>query len=145
MDAFEAISMPDSAALSVRKRFKLAEANRALPLVQRIVTDIVREYARLRELHRLCREYDTQGDATRAEQTREQYMIVTDKLTGLRDELEEIGCELKDYALGLVDFPARIDGRDMLLCWKLGESRVEHWHGLDAGFGGRQPVDPNWE
>jgi hypothetical protein len=144
MDAFEAISLPDSSAVSNHKRFSVAEANRALALVRRIVVDIVREYAMLRELHSECGRSDAAGDQSRAEDLRRQYAVVTDRLSGLREELEDIGCELKDYSAGLVDFPCRIDGRDILLCWMLGEERVSYWHEMDTGFAGRQPVGSEW-
>lgn len=144
MDAFEAISMPAQSAILMNKRFTVAEANRAIPLVRRIVIDIVREYARLNELHRECRKYDAEGDSGRTEELRGQYALVTDRLSALREELEEIGCELKDYSVGLVDFPARVDNRDILLCWMLGEERIAHWHESDAGFTGRQPIDNEW-
>lgn len=145
MDAFEAISLPDSSPLSCRKRFTLAEANRAITLVQRIVTDIVREYARLRELHSTCRKYEADGETARAEEVRGQYAAVTDRLSALREELEEIGCELKDYASGLVDFPSSLDGRDVMLCWMLGEGKIGHWHEAQSGAGKRHPIGSEWD
>lgn len=145
MDAFEAISLPESSALTFRKRFTLTEANRAITLVRRIVADIVREYAHLRELHAACRTFDAQGDTARAEEARGRYANSTDRLSSLREELEEIGCELKDYSCGLVDFPATFSGRDVLLCWMLGEEKVSHWHEVDAGAAGRQPIGSDWE
>ena len=144
MDAFEAISLPESSAMPTHKRFSVAQANRALSLVQRIVLDIVREYAHLRELHSECGRLDAAGEAARAEELRGQYALVTDRLSALREELDEVGCELKDYAAGLVDFPASIDGRDIVLCWMLGEERVSYWHDLGTGFAGRQPIDSDW-
>jgi hypothetical protein len=62
------------------------------------------------------------------------------KLEDFVDELSEIGCELKDYQMGLIDFVGRHEGRDIYLCWKLGEESITHWHELDSGFAGRQPV-----
>ena len=56
------------------------------------------------------------------------------------DELSEIGCELKDYQIGLIDFTGRYQGRDICLCWKLGEETITHWHELNSGFAGRKPV-----
>lgn len=64
-------------------------------------------------------------------------------LSEFRETLEEIcqeGCELKDLESGLIDFPTIWEGREILLCWKLGESEVEHWHELEAGFDGRQSL-----
>jgi hypothetical protein len=52
------------------------------------------------------------------------------------------GAIVKDVDLGLVDFPARREGEEILLCWRLGEEEVAHWHGLDEGFAGRKPLDP---
>jgi len=145
MDAFEAISLPDAAAASERKVFSVAKANQALTLVRRIVTDIVREYRRLQELHHRCEQLDQGGAPAEAEAAREEYAAVTDRLSELRDELQEIGCELKDYALGLVDFPAIRDQREILLCWKLGEERIGFWHEPDRGFPSRRPIPEDWE
>jgi hypothetical protein len=54
--------------------------------------------------------------------------------------LEAAGVQVKDMDEGLVDFPARHAGRDILLCWKVGEPAVSYWHGLDEGFAGRKPL-----
>lgn len=140
MDAFEAISLPESSSLSSRKFFSVAEANRSLVLVRRIVADIVAEYRRLRELHDTCLRLDSEGDVAAAEKVRGQYAAATDRLAALREELEEVGCELKDYGQGLVDFPARLKDRAILLCWKYDEESVDFWHEADAGFAGRQPI-----
>jgi len=57
------------------------------------------------------------------------------------DELGSIGVELKDYESGLIDFPGRHQGRDIYLCWKLGEDKVTHWHELHSGYAGRQSTN----
>ena len=54
--------------------------------------------------------------------------------------LEGIGLHLKDLENGILDFPTRMFGRDVYLCWRLGEERVAYWHDMDAGFAGRQPL-----
>jgi hypothetical protein len=56
-------------------------------------------------------------------------------------EIDEIGVQVKDLESGLLDFPCRVDDEIVLLCWRLGESSIEHWHTLEAGFKGRQPLD----
>lgn len=141
MDAFEAVSLPASSAVSGKRLFSPAEADRALVLVRRIVADIARNYRRLRELHDKYQRLDQQGDLLDAEQTRQAYVAVTDRLAELREELEDVGCELKDFEMGLVDFPSIRNGREVCLCWKLGEESVAHWHETDAGFTGRKPLD----
>ena len=140
MDAFEAVSLPESSSLAGRKFFSLAEADRALTLVRRIVVDVVRDYKQLRKLHAACRTYDARGNDVEAEEARHRYAAVTDHLSELNEELEKIGCELKDYRIGLVDFPARIEGREVCLCWKLGEEKVGYWHEVTAGHAARRPV-----
>jgi hypothetical protein len=56
-------------------------------------------------------------------------------------EIDAIGVQVKDLESGLLDFPFRLDEEVVLLCWKLGETSIEHWHTMESGFKGRQPVD----
>ena len=56
-------------------------------------------------------------------------------------EIDTIGVQVKDLDTGLLDFPCRVDDEIVLLCWRLGESSIEHWHTMEAGFKGRQPLD----
>ncbi len=64
----------------------------------------------------------------------------------IREALEKIhatGCIVKDLEVGLLDFPSRIEGEDVYLCWKLGEDRIRFYHRQDEGFAGRKPIDPD--
>jgi hypothetical protein len=65
----------------------------------------------------------------------------TERVTALGQELADVGCEPKDLASGLVDFPAMFEGRKVWLCWKLDEPEVAWWHERDSGFAGRRPID----
>ncbi len=56
-------------------------------------------------------------------------------------EIDAIGVQLKDLDGGLLDFPCRLDDQVVLLCWRMGEPAIEHWHTVEAGFKGRQPLD----
>jgi hypothetical protein len=56
-------------------------------------------------------------------------------------EIDAIGVQVKDLEAGLLDFPCRVDDEVVLLCWRMGEPAIEHWHTMEAGFRGRQPVD----
>jgi hypothetical protein len=56
-------------------------------------------------------------------------------------EIDSIGVQVKDLDIGLLDFPCLVDGKIILLCWKLGEQSITHWHGTTEGFAGRKPVD----
>jgi len=128
----------------MRTRFSVEDANRTLPLVRRIVSDAVRDYWRWQEK---VREYEEVAanrlvnqpneDADRLE--REAQQIASD-IDGYMAEIRELGVEMKGFDTGLVDFPAEMDGRPVLLCWQLGEESVQYWHEEDAGFAGRRPL-----
>lgn len=127
------------------RHFTLDEANRTLPLVTRIVADITAEY---REWRELVRRYEIvaggskadEGESTEQIRLRDAIDRVARRVTVYVDELQQIGCILKGFEDGVVDFPARFDGRDVSLCWKLGEPEVGHWHEVHAGYSGRQPI-----
>jgi hypothetical protein len=103
--------------LSDVRFFDLEEANRQLPLVRRIVADIMSAY--------------------RTDQR--------DEVQALVDELHELGCHFKGFEGGLVDWYSYYAGRPVFLCWKQGEEMIEFWHQTDAGFRGRQPILPGQE
>ena len=56
-------------------------------------------------------------------------------------EIDAAGVQVKDLDVGLLDFPCELEDRVILLCWKLGEPKIAHWHGEDEGFAGREPID----
>jgi hypothetical protein len=60
------------------------------------------------------------------------------------ERIHSFGCLVKDLDMGLVDFPTRLRGREVLLCWKLGESEIGWWHGTEEGFRGRKPIDDDF-
>ena len=138
------------AAHEKKKYFTIDEANNALPLVRAIVTDIVAKYSEVSERKsrldqiresRSTREHgahDLYGEElVHVEQELEKEIA---KLQEFIDELENLGIELKDISRGLIDFRSLMDGREVYLCWLLGEDEIGHWHELDAGFGGRQSL-----
>ena len=119
-----------------RRRFTLAQANRALPLVRRVVNDIVQTREQATQLQ-LRLESSSAKDQKRIQQDLD---VAIDKLHTYLDELTEIGCELKDFQVGLVDFIGNHQGREVYLCWKLGEETIAYFHELSAGVAGRIPV-----
>jgi hypothetical protein len=133
--------------------YTIEEANAALPLVRAIVADIVRQYRDVTERkERLVQVQRGRGARQRPGRTgddpysEEVAQVELDLerdvavLQGYIDELDKLGVEIKDLSRGLVDFRARFDGREVYLCWLLGEEEVAHWHELDAGFAGRQSL-----
>ena len=126
--------------------FTVESANLMLPLVRRIAQDIVNGYAAWQErVHQFelatagahAGKPDPQADVLQLEAQR----LAAD-IEECQRELGRLGVEFKGYDMGLVDFPAEVDGRPVYLCWRLGEERVEHWHERDAGYAGRQPLAP---
>jgi len=128
--------------------FTLEQANRTLPLVRRIVEDIVRMYPDVQRKLAKLREMADQDSNPALERDMEALRDVlehdSDELNRYLRELDQIGCQFKGFEEGLVDFHAWMDGRPVLLCWKLGEDRIEWWHELDAGYAGRQPLTPEY-
>ena len=115
------------------KFFTPKEANKTLPLVKRIVSDIL----------------DTSDDIRaevigREEEEIDKHAVevLKELLSDYINELQEIGCLYKDwnFEIGLVDFPAIIDGDHVYLCWKSDEESVRHYHGTEAGFAGRKEI-----
>ncbi|MBI3789368.1 MAG: DUF2203 domain-containing protein [Gemmatimonadetes bacterium] len=124
--------------------FTVEQANRMLPYVRRIVHDIVEGYA---AWTRLVGEFEVASARSvaghpdpEAEALQREVQRVAADIEGCQAELARLGVEFKGFDLGLVDFPAEMDGRPVFLCWKLGEEAVTHWHDRDAGFAGRRPL-----
>ena len=125
--------------------FTIDQANRTLPLVRRIVADIVQTYeawqAEIRafELASVAPPGTAPSVAAIAHE-REAQRLATEITVFVR-ELEALGVEFKGYDIGLVDFPSQIGDRTVYLCWRLGEPAVQYWHETDGGFAGRQPIE----
>lgn len=122
-----------------RRTYTVREANRALPYVRAIVEEVWERYAAIDRATERLRQV-ARGDRDALERVRAEIDAEAARLHACRAELRQIGLELKDYELGLVDFPAVLDGKSILLCWKRGEDSVAHWHDLESGFAGRRPV-----
>lgn len=132
--------------MSEIRLFTLEEAERTLPLVRRIVADLVSAYpgwrAGVAKYEALSLDARPEGGET-AEMVavRDAVAAKAERIDGYLRELEEIGCVFKGFDAGLVDFHSLRDDRPIYLCWRLGEERISHWHEIDSGFSGRQPID----
>ncbi len=130
---------------AVRTLFTIDESHQVLPLVRSIVCDIVDDFRHLRAAGRERRALEMALDATedssdRIEELREEVTMYSDRIEGYLHELAELGLEVRDLELGLVDFPTLIDGEPAYLSWRLGEDRVCWWHPADKGFSDRTPI-----
>ena len=128
-----------------RTLFTVAEANQILPLVRSIVGDIVQDFQKLRSVGRERRTLETQGatrfrEIERLDALRAEVGDYSTRIEGYLHELSDLGLEVRDLELGLVDFPTLIDGEPAYLSWRLGEENVCWWHPAEKGFSDRTPV-----
>jgi hypothetical protein len=132
-----------------KKFFSVEDANRTLPLVRAIVTDIVEQFVVVNDLRQRLSSLSTRNRRRRTDdpyaeevaQHEAELEAEEAKLSAFMEELNKLGVELKGHD-GLCDFPSLRDGREVCLCWRLGEPEVLYWHEVHAGFSGRQPLRP---
>ncbi|HKE29154.1 MAG TPA: DUF2203 domain-containing protein [Bryobacteraceae bacterium] len=134
------------------KRFTLAEAQSLVPRLEAAMRNAVTlktEYeqaeAGVREfLERVTMMGGMMVDRERARTGRERRDGLAKRLKAAIEQVQELGCVVKDLDIGLVDFPTLFHGVEVCLCWKLGETRIEYWHGMEEGFRGRKPIDEDF-
>jgi hypothetical protein len=132
-------------ATAIRTLFTVDEANQVLPLVRSIVRDVVADFQSLRRTGRERRALEVETAGSRCAEDHIQALkdLVDEysvRIEGYLCELADLGLEVRDLELGLVDFPSLIDGEPAYLSWRLDEDRVCWWHPADRGFSDRAPV-----
>jgi hypothetical protein len=132
---------------SAKRYFTVSEANATLPYLRAILRDVTELAGALSERHeRLVRLRPgdrgglSQAHLEEMEQARTDLERGQERMQEYEEELKQLGVELKDYFTGLIDFPSVLNGREVYLCWRLGEPEVGHWHDLEAGFAGRRKL-----
>ena len=127
--------------------FTPEEANAALAEVRPLVEEMVRERRRLVRAGERRAELASQiagnGGGIAPSDVAEaasELQAAAAAVSSAVERIHALGVLVKDLDTGLVDFPARHRGRDVLLCWRLGEDEVAYWHGLEEGFAGRRPL-----
>ena len=124
--------------------FSLDEANALIPRLELIMERMQRRGIELREaIETLAREGGEQMSNIEVSDLLERRPELQGLVEGLEEligEIEACGGQFKGLELGLVDFPSEIDGQIGLLCWQYGEKEITHWHPLESGFDGRQPL-----
>ena len=126
------------------RTFTVEQANKMLPLVRRIVRDIVDAH---RTWQAAIRSYENAATWTRADSPAGHVTALENDVRRLAAEIEsylvelrELGVDFKGFEQGLVDFPGEREGRVVCLCWKLDEDQVGYWHEVSDGYAGRQPI-----
>jgi hypothetical protein len=129
------------------RQFTLEEANALLPRLSDLLLQIQESKARHDRLEEQAEEYahhvSSNGHVVerKLNETRQELAKAAAEVNSLIERVNELGCEVKDIDEGLVDFPSEREGRDVYLCWKLGEPDIRWWHDLEAGFAGRRPLE----
>ena len=122
------------------RHFSREQANALLPQLTTLLTQLreARDELTDAEAHEALSEAaPTNGGGEEGRQVGVAFLEVR----RLLETVEQAGLVLRDIDRGLVDFPALIDGREVYLCWELGEDEVGYWHDLEGGYGGREPLD----
>lgn len=138
------------------RAFTVDEANRLIRELELVMTEIVRLGRRAEERHEQLQLLDALWGEAVQEQPNPDHAEFTQARRRMEEDLERIEELVRSEILargirfppggiqhGLLDFPTTLDGRWVFLCWKRGEDRVTHWHEIDGGFAGRQPVTPH--
>lgn len=130
--------------------FSLRDAERLRAEIEPILIDAIEARRKLNEideeLGKLAERAQQSGGLMIAHDKAARQRLEHNRLAGaIQTALEKIhatGCVVKDLEVGLLDFPARINGEAVYLCWRLGEDRIRFYHAQDEGFAGRKPIDP---
>jgi len=122
------------------KHFTPSEARKTLPLVKKIVKDILDTSREMRLVADEIGFMSGQSEITGESDPRLKKMV--DEIEEFMKELEDIGCYFKDwnFTIGLVDFPSVIDGEEVFLCWKSDEDDILYYHKIESGYAGRKPI-----
>jgi hypothetical protein len=131
------------------RRFTLAEAQGLIPRVDRLLREAIEFKNSYEEAEKQIQAFQERVtimggltvDRDTAIQVRTQRDGAAAQLRNAIEQVQEVGCLIKDLDIGLIDFPTTYRGEEVYLCWKLGEDDIEHWHGIEEGFRGRKKID----
>jgi len=123
-----------------QKHYTRAEAEALLPQLRAWLTELNRLRGEGERYEQRLGGLNTDGQDTGGE-TVNQWIRALAGMQNLLAEFQRREIVIKDLSRGLVDFPALISGREVFLCWESDEDKVEFWHDLDTGYGGRERID----
>ncbi len=140
---------PDAGDKGLSKTFTLGEAQMVLPVVEALLLKARAAGVKAGELEAEMQDLSQRiflaggmyVDVTVAARRRAEHDKAVQEAKDTLTEIEEIGVQVKDLKRGLLDFPFVLDGKTVLLCWKLGEKEIGYWHSPEDGFEGRKPLD----
>jgi hypothetical protein len=131
------------------RTFTLDEAQSLLPVLESLLRNAISSKKLMEEVdgemqalsQRIFLNGGTHVDVIATAARKAQRAKAEQRAKDALSEIDSIGVQVKDLDIGLLDFPCEVDGRIVLLCWKMGEPGITHWHGMEEGFAGRKPID----
>jgi len=131
------------------RTFTLDEAQSLLPVLESLLRTAIQAKNFMEEVdgemqelhHRIFLDGGTHVDVIPLARRKAERVKAEQRIKDSLAEIDAIGVQVKDLDIGLLDFPCEVEGQNILLCWKLGEKSITHWHGIEEGFAGRKPID----
>ena len=131
------------------RTFSLDEAQTLLPVLESLLRTAISGKQVMEEVeaemqaltHRIFLNGGTHVDVVATARRKAERAKAEQRAKDALAEIDSIGVQVKDIDIGLLDFPCEVEGRIVLLCWKMGEPSITHWHGTEEGFAGRKPID----
>lgn len=131
------------------RTFTLGEAHSLLPVLESLLRTAIAGKKLIEEVeaemqalaHRIFLNGGTHVDVVATARRKAERAKAEQRAKDALAEIDSIGVQVKDIDIGLLDFPCVVEGRVVLLCWKMGETSIAHWHSQEEGFAGRKPID----
>ncbi len=131
------------------RTFTLEEAQNLLPILESLLKQAIQSKQVIEEVdnelqqtaHRVFLNGGMLLNVVRLARRKNEREKAVQRLKDAISEIDATGVQVKDLDIGLLDFPCMVEGELILLCWKLGEEKITHWHSTSAGFAGRKPID----
>lgn len=131
------------------RTFSLEEAQQLLPILESLLRSAIQGKTFIEEVdeefqetaHRVFLNGGTMLDIVKLARRKAERERTVQRVKDAVAEIHATGVQVKDLDIGLLDFPCRVNGETILLCWKMGEQAITHWHGTEEGFAGRKPID----
>lgn len=131
------------------RTFNLEEAQSLLPVLESLLRSAIAGKKVMEEVeaemqaltHRIFLNGGTHVDVVAVARRKAERAKAEQRAKDALAEIDSIGVQVKDIDIGLLDFPCEVESRIVLLCWKMGEPSITHWHGTEEGFAGRKPID----
>ena len=132
--------------------FTLQQAEALLPEVESAIRDAISLKSQFHEAEQQWQDFSRRVtmlggvavDHSQLIDQKQRRESIAQRLKEAIDQIQEYGCLIKDLDVGLIDFPTLFHGQEVYLCWKLGESGITFWHGMNEGFRGRKPIDQDF-